>query len=69
MRMTTTIDRLESLFNAIQRVREKRIARRLTDATFVHRHFPYHETVARRETLWLSALQANLMATLDEVLV
>lgn len=61
MRNSRTIDRIDALFNRIQRVRDGRIVRRLADTAFVIKHFPYHETVARKETAGLAALQSFLM--------
>jgi hypothetical protein len=62
MRSHNHVAHLDSLFNRIQRVRDKRVASRLSDPAFVRRHFPYHEVVARRETAGLAAMQARLMA-------
>lgn len=56
-----TVDQADRLFNLVEYRKDKIIAYKIGDETFVRAHFPHHEFAARRTVTHLSALQQRLM--------
>jgi hypothetical protein len=56
-----TLAQAEDLYKRLDAKKADYIHERLQDSAFVLQHFPFHETAARRDVLWLSRAQDRLL--------
>lgn len=56
-----TIHQIEKIFNRLEQAKRRFIDRKLADAAYVGRHWPFHEFAARKLVLNISRAQDRLM--------